>query len=78
MPHEFCLGLMVSCLFLGLIWITVSFVCLCPRVSSFLSGVFTLKFADYASEGRPFAFSFKDMPYFRRRIALEIAYQKVI
>lgn len=86
-------------------------------------GVFTLKFADYASENRPFTFTYKsvqhtkrtgnpsavcvvlrvscafslpmltilflstlavyvwlhrDMPYFRRRIALEIANQKVL
>lgn len=41
-------------------------------------GVFTLKFADYASEGLPFNFTHRDMPYFRRRIALEIKYQQVL
>lgn len=35
-------------------------------------GVFTLKFADYISERLPLKFSQKDMPYFRRRILLEI------
>jgi len=41
-------------------------------------GVFMLKFMDYASENRPFDFTFRDMPYFRRRIALEIANQQVL
>ena len=41
-------------------------------------GVFTIKFADYASEDRPFNFTHRDMPYFRRRIALEILFQRVL
>ena len=41
-------------------------------------GVFTIMFANYVAENRPFEFTFRDMPYFRRRIALEIAAQKVL
>lgn len=41
-------------------------------------GVFTMIFANYLAENRPFDFTFRDMPYFRRRIALEIAAQKVL
>jgi sentrin-specific protease 1 len=35
-------------------------------------GVFTLKFADYVSEDQPLTFKQEHMPYFRRRIALDI------
>jgi hypothetical protein len=35
-------------------------------------GVFTLKFADYLSEDRPLEFDQSDMPYFRKRIVLEL------
>jgi sentrin-specific protease 1 len=41
-------------------------------------GVFTAKFADYLSENREFNFSQDDMPYFRRRMVLEIKYKKVL
>lgn len=41
-------------------------------------GVFTCIFANYVAENRPFDFSYRDMPYFRRRIALDIAAQKVL
>lgn len=35
-------------------------------------GVFTIKLADYLSEGRPLVFTQRDMSYFRQRILLEI------
>lgn len=38
-------------------------------------GVFTCKFADYLGEGQPLDFTQADMPYFRRRMLLEIRLQ---
>ena len=44
-----------------------------PQQGNFYDcGVFACKFADYLSEGLPLVFSQTDMPYFRRRIVLEI------
>ncbi len=39
-------------------------------------GVFALKFAEYLAEDRDLSFSQSDMPYFRRRIALELCASK--
>ena len=44
-----------------------------PLQSNYVDcGVFVCKLADYLSEGRAPAFSQLDMPYFRRRMLLEI------
>ncbi len=49
-----------------------------PHINSFDCGVFTCKMADYLAEGRsPLAFTQDDMPYFRRRLALEIKIKRV-
>jgi hypothetical protein len=48
------------------------------HINSFDCGVFTCKMADYLAEGRsPLAFTQDDMPYFRRRLALEIKIKRV-
>jgi len=53
-----------------------------PRIPRQLNGcdcgVFTLKFADYISEDLPLTFSQSDMPYFRRKIVLEILNKQVL
>ncbi|OQV20328.1 Sentrin-specific protease [Hypsibius exemplaris] len=41
-------------------------------------GVFMLKFADFISRGKALTFSQDNMPYFRRRIVVEILKQKLI
>jgi Ulp1 family protease len=40
-------------------------------------GVFTCKFADYLSEGLNLAFSAADIPYFRKRMLVEIMANRV-
>jgi sentrin-specific protease 1 len=42
------------------------------QLNGFDCGVFTCKMADYLGEGRPLVFTQADMPYFRRRMLLEI------
>ena len=41
-------------------------------------GVFASKFADFLSEGVPLSFKQADMPYFRRRMTLEIMNGRVL
>ncbi|CEO95939.1 hypothetical protein PBRA_004629 [Plasmodiophora brassicae] len=41
-------------------------------------GVFTLKFADFLSDGLPLTFHQSDMPYFRRRCAKEITVGRLL
>ncbi|KAL6057979.1 hypothetical protein STEG23_015848 [Scotinomys teguina] len=41
-------------------------------------GVFTCKYADYISRGRPFTFSQQDMPLFRKKMVWEILHQRLL
>ncbi|KAL9656639.1 hypothetical protein ABK040_002910 [Willaertia magna] len=44
------------------------------QLNSWDCGVFTCKFANFLSQDLPLSFSQDDMPYFRKRMVLEIAY----
>lgn len=49
-----------------------------PRQPNFYDcGVFSLKYADYLSQGLPLGFTAEHMPYFRRRMVLEILDQRI-
>ncbi len=59
-------------------WVDVPHPANVPRQNNFDDcGVFTIKFADYLSESRPLQFTANDMPYFRKRAALEICKQRI-